>query len=260
MKRIDFGRYAMSRRVRTSRLERDAFTLIELLVVIAIIAILAALLVPAVKRARETAVRVICSTNQRQIGLHMAVYAKDHDGRHLPGAQISIASWPGLLVWFYDDRPFREQVFPTPKMFQLYYCPTVSRLGYKGDSMPVSGYPSNYAVNFDLFWFQRPSNPDLDTPFFLDTMGRPEKTASLWDTVGYRFGPPFRSVGGDTARELQAGHSGTAVGYPHLADDDTGFRGGTCNVLFEDGHVLAIEDPGDGNYLPVARNGDDLWE
>ena len=67
---------------------RNGFTLIELLVVISIIAILIALLLPALAKAKQLAVRIQGASNMRQIGIALHEYANEYRGQY-PLAQVT---------------------------------------------------------------------------------------------------------------------------------------------------------------------------
>jgi prepilin-type N-terminal cleavage/methylation domain-containing protein/prepilin-type processing-associated H-X9-DG protein len=97
---------------------RPAFTLIELLVVIAIIAVLVGLLLPAVQKVRESANRLKCQNNLKQIGLALHSY-HDANGRFPYGkGHDYIQSRPGTPV--YPRWSPHSQILPYIEQGNLY--------------------------------------------------------------------------------------------------------------------------------------------
>ena len=115
------------------------FSLIELLVVLAIIGVLIALLLPAIQKVRETANRIQCANNLKQIGL--AIHGYHETFRQLPCSRIHQAASGGWPAWCVQIFPFVEQQNLFQKWdlardyfsqvpearrtpLKLYFCPT----------------------------------------------------------------------------------------------------------------------------------------
>ena len=120
---------------------RPAFTLIELLVVISIVALLIALLLPAIKKSRETARRTICMSNIRQFVTAIHVYAHENDGS-VPensagwmNASATFQVWYSWYGWFGLGHLFESEIITDPKGF---YCPSQREEG--GLTYPYGWY------------------------------------------------------------------------------------------------------------------------
>jgi len=78
---------------------RSGFTLIELLVVIAIIGILAAMVFPVFARARESARKVVCLSNVKNIALAIQMYLGDYSDTLVPKEhRADILDWMAIYA------------------------------------------------------------------------------------------------------------------------------------------------------------------
>lgn len=125
---------------------RDSgFTLIELLVVIAVIGILAAILVPAIAKVRESGRIARSTSNLRQIGVSIQLYAQDNNG------VLPVANDPddGNKLWIYQLWPYSN---PGEEVIQLsghsadildhtiYYTPMVDEAAGESRAFGFNGY------------------------------------------------------------------------------------------------------------------------
>lgn len=83
---------------------RKGFTLIELLTVMAVLGVLMAVMIPAVRIARELALEADCQSNLRQMGIILHTYTSDHDG-----------GFPNPLYLYHSEQSFTTEPGPLQK-------------------------------------------------------------------------------------------------------------------------------------------------
>ena len=97
--------------------KRSGFTLIELLVVIAIIAILAGMLLPALSRAKESALRTKCMNSFRQVGIALMLYSNDNNDKLPTNAQNG-----GGWLWDWHMTGINPLLQAAGNKKEIFYC------------------------------------------------------------------------------------------------------------------------------------------
>lgn len=207
---------------------QKGFTLVEILVVVVILGLLASLSTVGLSRAMVAANKSKCSSNLRQIGLAMQMYANDH------GGWLPTSTHGGGQSWIYQ-----LEAYLGPSFDELRLCPADPRIDQRRDSGGTSYILNEYTcvdvrdplgnlkeTHRHLLRLEKPS--DTMVAFIVSdrvgVSGRNDHTHSRnwvkgWNAIISDIQPDRHRYGSAASDNAQ----------------------GSSNYLFADGHVETIQ-------------------
>lgn len=223
-------------------MKRKNFSLIELLIVIAIIAILVGTLLPALAKARTSAIRISCASVQKQMFLGLNLYASDYRWYPIAAQSVSTESFSGH--WFL----FKILPYMGVKQTLKNWTDSCNLRRHKAIFCPATQVVGSDTISYSMTkfsnWFSEVKYPYDFTPSLKngsDYYIAPESRSSSRNWL-----PAHTMFVSDTAAYL------TEKGGPYtiaptnynlwsstdLSNKTDHFRhGNAVNMLFLDGHV-----------------------
>ena len=246
----------MNYKERIIRHTSRGFTLIELLVVIAIIAVLLAILMPAMRKIKETAREAGCKSNLRNIGLAVHMYLDDYD-RKLPNTGSA-----NQFLWFEPDGVTYLKPGSSNSYWGLYYkeylketkifgCPSLqrtTRLIYSYSNYPDPSKLIQHAA-FGLNHHTRNRGRNTNDVYrlaefiFCTDHSEPRPECGSGDSFHNNDMPGTFNL--SSYRKSQGGSrwfSYRDIWRHNVRRYEDEATGGRSNTLWLDGHVTGIEE------------------
>jgi prepilin-type N-terminal cleavage/methylation domain-containing protein/prepilin-type processing-associated H-X9-DG protein len=253
---------------------KSAFTLVELLVVIGIISVLISMLLPALSKVRQSAWRLSCQSQMKQVAYGMMMYANDNKGV-LPLIYARSIYYPSVDAyaeqdnWIWLIAPYlsvgpADQYNPSDAMVRLFTCPAYHPTAGNGPVGSDVHVQRTYSLSFTSDNYFTTAAADRAYPYYgisgtklARIKNAPQKAMvfELWYTGPaniplYSNSTDVFSINYDILFPLLK--PGTTSPYPEFnkAPHSTGGSYG-ANVAYCDGHV-AWTPYGSNGLLPVG--------
>ncbi len=226
--------------VGNKEIKETGFTLIELLVVISIIALLLSILLPALSKAKEQAIKIRCASSLRQIAIATFTYAVDNNDK-LPARspKCDKPQWMYYLSGTPQENFSLNEIFIKPYLGNMrddiMFCPGELRKFRNPDK--GTGYDQQYVTY--QFFNMKPANGNLilaDPAPDLTKISKLKSNYSIWGCLTVRSSSTGEYLGHDIGqgkerpKYMNSAKGDASVGESKW-DDLEGFSTSTSGVI-----------------------------